>query len=64
MSTTKYKLSWNKCKKKSQQRNRSYTKEPNENYRTEKYNNRFKNSLCGVNSRVMTEDRVREIEDK
>lgn len=24
----------------------------------------FKNSLCGVNSRVMTEDRVRELEDK
>lgn len=40
MSTTKYKLSWNTCKKKkSQQRNRSYTKEPTENYRTEKYNN-------------------------
>lgn len=51
-------------KKKSQQRNRSYTKEPTENYRTEIYNNRFKNSLHGVNSRVMTEDRVRELEDK
>lgn len=37
----------------------------NENYRTEKYNNKFKNSLCGVNSRVeMTEDRIKEREDK
>lgn len=36
---------------KSQRRNRSYIKEPRENYRTEKYN-KLKKSLPGVNSRV------------
>ena len=51
--------------KRYQQRNRSYKKEPNWNYRTERHRNRNKNSVNGLNSRVKTtEDRINEFQQK
>lgn len=47
------------------ERNISYLKEQNGNYRTERSNNQNKNLTDGLNSIiVMTEDRVSEHEDK
>lgn len=47
------------------ERNRSYLKEQNGNYKTERSNNQNNNLTDGLNSIiVMTEDRVSEYEDK
>lgn len=55
---------WNKNRK-CQQRNWSYLKRTNGNYRTEKYNNRNKNSLDELNNRMeMTEDRIKELQNR
>lgn len=60
-----HKLSQNKLKmRKSQQGNRSYKKkEPNENYRTEKYNCRNKKVAKQESKLEMAEVRINELED-
>lgn len=45
-------LETNEKNRKSCQRNRSYKKKTNKNYRTEKYNNRNKNLKDGLNNRA------------
>lgn len=54
-----YEHSWNKFKKREfQQRNRTYKREPNGNYKTEKHNNLNKLTWGLNNSLEMAEDRI------
>ena len=48
---------------KSQQRNINYKKEPNGNYRTEKYSHQNK-KLTGSAQLEMTEDRISKLQDR
>lgn len=58
--------SWNKWKtRKSQERKRRYTQNPNRDFYHWKYNNwKFKNSLDGINRKEMQEKRISELENK
>lgn len=59
-SESNYEYTWNKWKKKSQQRNRGYIEEPKVNGRTEKNTvTEIKNSMDELNSRMEKKMRKR-----
>ena len=58
----KGKYYWKRNNRKSQERNRSYKKEPNGNFQTEKYDHQIKENLLDeLNSRMKTREGVNEL---